>query len=51
MATIGKTRVAEVWNIGEQKFKNNYSIRTQLFNSLIFPAVTYGAEITGSSEW
>ena len=44
-------RVAEVWNIGEQKFKNNYLIRTQMFKSLIIPAVTYGAEITGWSEW
>ena len=51
MNIIGKRRVAEVWSLGERKFKDNFGIRMQLFNSLIVPSITYGAEITGWTEF
>ena len=51
MAANGKRRVAEVWGIGHRKFEDNFSIRMEMFKSLILPAITYGAEITGWSEW
>lgn len=51
MAATGKRRVAEVWSLGERKFKNNFIVRMQMFKSLVVPAITYGAEITGWREW
>lgn len=51
MTSIGKRRVAEVWGIGERKFKDNFLVRMQMFKSLVLPAMTYGAEITGWTEW
>ena len=51
VAAAGKRRLAEVWGIGQRKFKNNFLIRMQLFKSLILPAITYGAEIFGWAMW
>lgn len=51
MIATGKRRVAETWSIGERKFADNFTIRKQMFRSLIVPAITYGAEITGWVEW
>lgn len=50
MASAAKRAVAQVWSIGERKFIDNFTIRKQMFYSLVVPAMTYACEITGYAE-
>lgn len=49
LASKGKRRVSEVWSIGERKFENNYTVRHQMYKSLVEPIIVYGCEIFGFS--
>lgn len=50
MTSAAKRATAQTWSIGQRRFRDNFSIRKQMFKSLVLPAMTYGCEITGWVE-
>lgn len=48
-ATLQKAnkRATEVWSLGERLFPNSFTIRQQMFESLVLPIILYAAEVTG----
>lgn len=40
-------RMKEAWTIGERKFKDNFNLRMQMFDSLVLPGAIYGCEVFG----
>lgn len=47
LASQGKRCSSTVWSIGQREFKDNYTIRSQMFESLVRPSFTYGCELFG----
>ena len=50
LAAKGKVRLSNAWSIGENLFPDNFRIRSQLYYSLVEPAMTYGCELFGLVE-
>lgn len=51
MVANAKRVVAQTWSIAERRFRENYTIRKQMFHSIVVPTATYGCEVTGFREW
>lgn len=43
-------RATEVWSLAERLFPHAFSVRMQMFRTLVVPILLYGAEVTGYSE-
>ena len=41
----------QTWSIGERKFKQNFKIRSTMFEALVQSILTYGAELWGWQEF
>ena len=39
--------MSEVWSIGERLYKDNFKVRSQMFDTLVAPIALYAAEVTG----
>lgn len=50
LAARGKSQVATVWSLGERMFPQNFTIRKQMYYSLVESATSYGCEIFGFAE-
>ena len=50
MCSKATRAMAQVWGIGERKFRDNFKIRMLMFNSIVKGILMYGSEIWGWKE-